>query len=90
MDVQAIRKFLDSTKGKIFGVTFIKKDGSIREMQCRTNVTRDLKGGVAGHAHIPELYTVYDMKAQGYRSINLLTLLTFKMGKIVVDFREEV
>jgi hypothetical protein len=34
-----------NTNGKIVTVTFTKKDGSIRIMNCRLGVTKHLKGG---------------------------------------------
>lgn len=56
-----------SENGKIFSVEFEKKDGTIREMVCRKDVRKHLKGG-------PTMYNpsvnmgVFDMQIQQYRS----------------------
>lgn len=80
--VNQMRQILDSTKGKVFSVTFVKKDGSVRDMVCRTEVSKGTHGGVAGHAHKEELYTVYDMQAQGFRCVNLSTVKRIKCGEL--------
>lgn len=60
-------KLLNSN-GKFLTVTFKKKDGSIRVMNCRLGVTKHLKGGAS--TLNPEKYiTVYDMQSKGYRAI---------------------
>lgn len=73
---------------KIFSVTFIKKDGSIRDMVCRRGVTKGVKG--IGMSYDPAAYnlvTVYDMQAaasgdNGYRTIPLDRLKRLKMDGI--------
>lgn len=80
--IQQMRSILDSTNGKVFSVHFVKKDGSYREMVCRNQVKKGTVGGVAGHAHIPHLYTVYDMQAQGFRCVNLTTVKKIKCGSL--------
>ncbi len=48
--------------GKIFHVTFVKKDGSIRPMECRTGVKKGQKGkGLAFDAIAKGLLPVYDL-----------------------------
>jgi len=72
-----------NTNGKFFTVTFIKKDGSARIMNCRLGVTKHLKGGVS--TLNPEQYlTVYDVKAKGYRAVNLATIISVECGGIVL------
>lgn len=70
-----------ATKGKIFGVTFIKKDGSERQMTARLGVRKDIKGvGLAFNPDERNLIVVFDMRKRAYRMINLLTItsLNFK------------
>ena len=67
------------TKNRIFSATFIKKNGEIRKMLCRTGVKKFLKGGEKSYNddemnHI----TVYDLKKKAYRTINLNTLTQIK------------
>jgi len=63
-----------SKNGKMFGVTFTKKDGSKRKMNCRLGVKKHLRGGKSTTAHIPELLTVYSLDAEGYRNVRLDTV----------------
>jgi hypothetical protein len=73
-------KVIHDTNGQIFSATFIKKDGSIRNMIARIGVRKNLKGGTNGASAKNYLVTVYDMAKGGYRMINLKTLLTLKAG----------
>lgn len=61
--------------GKIFTVRFIKKDGTVRAMNCRTGVTSKLKGGeLAYDPSAKGLKVVYDIKANDYRMVNINTV----------------
>ena len=64
--------------GKMATVTFIKKDGSERIMNCRRKVVKYLKGGKSNIAHKQNLVSVYDVKAEGYRCINIETVKEIK------------
>ena len=72
-------KMIKSTKGRFFSCTFIKKDGSIRNMNCRVGVHKGIKG-VGRKFSTPNLVTVFDAKAKEYRMINVDTMLTFNCG----------
>ena len=80
------REILQTTKGKFFSVEFIKQDGSLRKMNCRMGVAKDLKGGVNSCAKHDEYVTVYDMVNKGYRNINLETLKSVKMAGATITF----
>ena len=67
--------------GKVFAAEFIKRDKSVRTMQCRLGVSKHLKGGVKAYEDAAKgILTVFDMQAAGYRSIRIaaLTALTVK------------
>jgi hypothetical protein len=66
-----------NSKGKIFTVTFTKKDGTTRVMNCRLGVTKHLKGGEST-LNPNEYITVYDMQNKGYRAINRQTIIDVK------------
>lgn len=69
-------KLLNSN-GKFLTVTFKKKDGTIRVMNCRLGVTKHLKGGSS--TLDPDKYiTVYDMQSKGYRAIAKDSILDIK------------
>lgn len=69
-----LQQVLNSIGSEIFTVVFTKKDGTERVMNCRKNVTKHLKGGVSTTEKCEHLLTVFDMKSQGYRNINLNTI----------------
>jgi len=71
-----IEKILNSN-GKIFTVTFIKKDGSLRTLNGRLGVTKHLKGGSS--TLDPNQYiTVFDLKTKAYRAVNKFTIQSVK------------
>jgi hypothetical protein len=71
---------------KIFSVTFVKKDGTLREMTCRVGVTKHLKGGELKYSPESLNYlTVFDMQAQDYRTININTLKKIKVDGVEYD-----
>ena len=75
------KELINSSKGKIFSVTFTKKNGETREMICRKGVKKYLKGGeLMFNPNEKGLAVVFDMKKNAYRMININTL-----EKIVVD-----
>jgi hypothetical protein len=74
--------FIRSLNGQIFTVEFVKKDGSTRVMNAR----RGVKLGVTGKGSPNGLNTtavkVFDMKANGFRQINLATVNYIKSGGV--------
>jgi hypothetical protein len=70
---------IKKTNGRIFSVTFVKKDGTIRKMTARLGVKKDLKGvGLSFDPTAKQLVVVFDMHKRAYRMINLQTIITFK------------
>ena len=77
---ELVQKIKD-TKGAFFTVKFIKKDGSERVMNARFGVKKYIKGGELPYDPIAKgLLPVYDMQAQGYRMININTIISAKIG----------
>ena len=67
------------TKGRIFGVTFIKKDGTVRNMTARLGVRKDIKGvGLSFNPDERNLIVVFDMHKRAYRMVNLSTILSIR------------
>jgi len=74
---------------KIFTVTFIKKDGTVRVLNGRRKVTKHLRGGELAYDPIERgLIPVYDLKSEGYRMINSQTVTEIKSEKQVYTFEE--
>ena len=83
------KKLIHVTNGKIFSSTFIKKDGSHRLLTGRLKVTKGLKENAKPRPYDPSKYNlvcVYDMKAEGYRmlNINTLTKLSINANKYII------
>ena len=70
-----IESFMRSLRGRAAGVTFIKKDGTVRTMNARLGVVKYLKGGrkTVGKFGDPYL-TVWSFNDQAYRTVNLLSV----------------
>ena len=73
---ETAKKMIYDTNGKIFSVSFTKKDGSNREMTARLGVTKHLTG--KGRVYNPADYNmlcVFDTHKEGYRTIPFERLL---------------
>jgi hypothetical protein len=72
---EAANIILSRNRRTLFAVTFIKKDGTERRMVARLGCHNRKKTDRSSNtAHIPKYITVFDMHADDFRNINLLTL----------------
>ena len=70
-----IDSFMRSLRGRAAGVTFIKKDGTIRTMNARLGVVKYLKGGRKTVGTFKDSYlTVWSFNDQAYRTVNLASV----------------
>lgn len=72
VDKETLRTILQQSEETVH-VTFIKKDGSLRNMYCTLNpdlIPFDMSGNAHGTKDIPHLLTVFDMEEEGWRMIN--------------------
>jgi hypothetical protein len=86
MNIKQLLKEMKS--GKIFTAEFIKKDKTKRVINCRTNVSKYVKGvGLSFDPMARNLLSVYDLQKKEYRFINLSTLIsvTIKQKKYFID-----
>jgi len=68
------------SKGQFFGLRFIKKDGSLRVMNARLGI-KPVRNGRKTVGTVDQPYlVVFSTNDQGYRAVNLETLLTITMG----------
>ena len=90
---------IKDTKGAFFTVTFIKKDGTERTMNCRFGVKKYLRGGDLPYDPVQKgLLPVWDPQAvdkggDGYRMINVGTIKYAKVnGKeyTVKELKEQI
>ena len=78
---------LDSTRGRFFGVTFVKADGTLRNMTCRTGVSKHTSGrGLKYNARERGNVIVWDTSVKGYRTIKLDRLISLRFGGKEVTF----
>ncbi len=74
-------ELMNNAGGKIFTVTFIKKNGETRTMNCRRGVQKYVTG--VGMRYDPaehNLFVVFDMQKDAHRIINLETMLELKIS----------
>jgi hypothetical protein len=77
IDIARSRKLagdIIASNGKFVTVTFLKKDGTVRKMNCRMGVTKHLKGGEST-LDADQYVTVFDMAKGAYRAINRDTII---------------
>jgi hypothetical protein len=87
MEFETIKKLVSD--GRVFSVDFIKKDGTLRSMLCRTGVTKHLQGGEKKYdTDSLEYLTVFDMQKQGYRTINTKTIVKMKVDGIIYNLEK--
>lgn len=74
---------INKTGGKIFTAQFVKKDGTVRDMNCRLGVTAHLKGGeLAFNPSDYKLKVVFDVQKKQYRMINLDSLRALRFNGV--------
>jgi len=79
------KELIRATEGKIFSSTFVKKDNTVRVLTGRLEVRKHLKENAKKQPYNPEDYNlqcIYDMKAKGYRMININTLTNLTINNI--------
>lgn len=78
MKIETLKRMIP--KGKIFSVTFTKRNGETRKMCCRTGVVQEIKGtGMAYNAAERGILTVFDMSKKNYRSIRSDSIQSIKI-----------
>jgi hypothetical protein len=79
-----ISDFIAQSKGKFITVAFIKKDGTVRNLNGRIGVTKHLKGGIST-VNTDQYLVVYDTVAQGYRSVNKDTIVSVTCEGLTIN-----
>lgn len=87
---QTLLKLIEFLNGQFFTVEFIKKDGTLRKMNCRTGVKKYLSNN-GKNIKITRpidngILRVYDIKKEAYRSINLDTVKKINFNKVSYKF----
>ena len=81
------RKFVGD-EGKLFSVTFEKKDGSLRTMTARLGVRKYLTGGGSKFdAELRGMVRVFSMRDKGYRTVTAEKIVRLKAYGRVLDLQ---
>lgn len=75
-----VKDLVKHTNGRFFSVDFVKKDGTLRHMVCRTNVTKHLRGGTKTTPNT--VITVFDVQKKQYRCFYPETVKKLKCGNL--------
>ena len=87
MDTQKIVDLIKGTKGRFFSVSFVRKDGSIRNMTARIGVKKGINGrGLKFNPSEKDLMVVWAMDKENYRMINLKTIRSIKFKNTINNF----
>jgi len=77
------------SSGKIFSANFTKADGSERVINCRIGVQKNLKGvGIKYDTRKAHNLIVWDMNAEGYRTIKTDRLNWIRVQGAEYNFKE--
>ena len=73
----------ETSNKKIFSVTFVKRTtGEVRTMNAMRGVRKGVTGqGLSFNPSEKNLLTVYDMKKQGHRFVNLNDVISFTANR---------
>ena len=81
--VKTIRDIINASGGHICSVIFLKMDGTVRKMNFRRHVTKGVNG--KGLKYTPSKVgnmIVYDMGADGFRTIKLDNVQSLKVNGV--------
>jgi hypothetical protein len=88
--MHSISSDIDRTNGKFFTVKFVKKDGTLRRMTCRTGVSKGVTGkGLAFEPKEKGLKVVWATDAEGYRMINLASVTEITFNKTTTTYNNK-
>ena len=92
VSLKELQNIVINSDGKLFSASFIKKDGSTRDIVCRLGVKSYIKGtGKPSYALKKDnpYQLVFDFQKSAYRVINMETLFKIKFQNKTY-FREDV
>lgn len=86
--VSDFKKFVRD-EGKLFSVTFVKKDGSLRKMVARLDVKSYLTGGAPRYnATAYNMIVVFSMDDLGYRTVVVDRIVRLKAYNQVLNLQD--
>ncbi len=76
--LEVARALMKTTNGTMVGLTFRKKDGSVRRLNGRLGVNRYCRTRSDAN-DTAKMLTVYDVQNKGYRMVSLASLTEIRM-----------
>ncbi len=88
---EIINTIVKNSNGTFFSVTFTKKNGTVRNMTCRTGVKKGLtgKGSTYGDEAKSKYITLYDVVNKGYRAVNRDTISRIRVMGFVYTVTQD-
>jgi len=88
---EQLKYILKNSKGKIMTIAYRKKDGTLRTINTRTGVKKDITG--KGLTYNPDEYgyvILWDLNKKAYRTVNVDTVTTLKGGGEIYKIQENL
>lgn len=88
---EQLKYILKNSKGKIMTIAYRKKDGTLRTINTRTGVKKDITG--KGLTYNPDEYgyvILWDLNKKAYRTVNTNTVTTLKGGGEIYKIQENL
>jgi len=87
-DTEKLKSILMNTKGKLFSVSFIKKNGELRNMVARLDVKSRAKNpnkkSTVEQKHLPYVL-VFDFHKDSYKTVNYNTIQNIKFQNTLYE-----
>ena len=88
--VETIRDIINQSGGHICSVIFLKMDGTVRKMNFRRKVSKGVNGrGLKYNPSSVGNMIVYDMGADGFRTIKLDNVMELKVNGKSYNFGDK-
>ena len=88
--VKTIRDIINASGGHICSVIFVRMDGTVRKMNFRRHVTKGVNGrGLKYNPSSVGNMVVYDMGADGFRTIKLENVQSLKVNGKSYNFGDK-
>ena len=88
--VETIRDIINASGGHICSVIFLKMDGTVRKMNFRRKVSKGVNGkGLKYNPSSVGNMIVYDMGANGFRTIKLDNVMELKVNGKSYNFGDK-
>lgn len=78
---RTLANIIENSNGKFFSCSFVKKDGTVRQMTARLGVEKYLKGGKKT-VDAQKYITVFEPSSSCYKNINRDTILAVRFAGV--------